>query len=458
MKMTQKLMQYAIVGLAISGLAACGKTADTVVFEGERISVLNYEAQLVVDPRLIDQPVRLLPPFENTQWPNPGGFATHAAYHLALSGLSEGFAVDFVQGNDADLRFKAPPVIGEGKVFGMGSQLDVVAIDEKTGAPIWQQSVLATYREPNTSLTRFFGFGDKPADIEDGFGGGIAYEDGRLFVTTGFGEILALSAQSGEILWRVQNNVPFSNAPTVRKGRVYVVSQDSRLQVLSSEDGTRTWEHLAITEQASILAASSPAVSDQVVVAGFSSGEVVALNNINGSVIWSDSLSSRATQVTPLSELNAIVGRPVIDRDRVFVTSHGGRTAAIDLRSGERLWTADVGSIETPWVVGDFILLMSLDGDLICLSREQGRVRWVAALGGYEDPDDREDRIRWAGPVVAGGKVLVVSSDGRLVPVDPSNGAIGETIELDDSVSVPPIIANGTLFVLTDEGTLVARR
>jgi outer membrane protein assembly factor BamB len=175
-------------------------------------------------------------------------------------------------------------------------------------------------------------------------------------------------------------------------------------------------------------------------------------------VIWSDSLSSRATQVTPLSELNAIVGRPVIDRDRVFVTSHGGRTAAIDLRSGERLWTADVGSIETPWVVGDFILLMSLDGDLICLSREQGRVRWVAALGGYEDPDDREDRIRWAGPVVAGGKVLVVSSDGRLVPVDPSNGAIGETIELDDSVSVPPIIANGTLFVLTDEGTLVARR
>ena len=194
------------------------------------------------------------------------------------------------------------------------------------------------------------------------------------------------------------------------------------------------------------------------VVAGFSSGEVASLSIVNGTAIWNDSLSSRATQVTPLSELNAIVGRPVIDRDRVFVTSHGGRTAAIDVRTGERIWTADVGSIETPWVIGDFVLVMSLDGDLVCLSREQGRVRWVASLGGYEDPEARDERIRWAGPVLAGGRALLASSDGRLASVDPTNGEITEIIDLEEAVSVAPIVANRTLYILTDEGSLIALR
>ena len=458
MKMKKNIAHYAIISIAMTGLVACGGDIDRAEFEGERISVLNYEAQLTVDPRLENQQVRILPAFDNSQWANPGGFSTHAAYHLALSGLEPAYEIDFVEGNSADRRLKAPPVIGEGKVFAMGTQLNVAAVDADSGQPVWQQSVAATYREPNFSLTRFLGFADKPADIEDGWGGGLAYAEGRVFVTTGFGEILALSAETGDIIWRVQNSVPFSNAPTVRNGRLFVVSQDSRLQVLSTDDGSRLWEHLAITEQASILGASSPAVSDQIVIAGFNSGEVVALNTVNGSVIWSDSLTSRGTQITPLSKLNSIVGRPVIDRDRVFVTSHGGRTAAFDMRSGERLWTTDIGSIETPWVMGDHILLMSLDGDLVCLSRETGRVRWVASLGGYEDPEDRDERIRWAGPILAGEKVLVVSSDGRLVSVNPTNGELIETIELDDDVSLPPIVANSTLYILTDEGTLVARR
>jgi outer membrane protein assembly factor BamB len=452
-------MRRALIACVAAGVVmACSSDGEDTVFEGDRISVLSYESQLRVDPRLAGEPVRLLPPFLNSQWNNPGGFATHVAYHLDLSGLTESFRVDMVAGNVADRRLKSPPVVGGGKVFAMGSNLEVSAVDGQTGAALWTTSVAATYREKNFGLTRFLGRSDVPADIDDGFGGGVAYEKGRVFVTTGFGEILALSAETGEIIWRVKNTVPFSNAPTIRKGNLFVVSQDSRLQVLSTEDGRRLWEFLAITEQASILASSSPAVSDQMVVAGFSSGEVASLSIVNGTAIWNDSLSSRATQVTPLSELNAIVGRPVIDRDRVFVTSHGGRTAAIDVRTGERIWTADVGSIETPWVIGDFVLVMSLDGDLVCLSREQGRVRWVASLGGYEDPEARDERIRWAGPVLAGGRALLASSDGRLASVDPTNGEITEIIDLEEAVSVAPIVANRTLYILTDEGSLIALR
>ena len=445
-----------VVGLAFL-LAACGDD-EKPKLAGERISVLSFERALAVDPRVEQQAVALPPVFRNMEWPNPGGFASHAAYHLELDGTQEGFEVDAVSGNTSDLRLKSPPVVAEGKVFALGAELDVVALDASTGKKIWQRSVMSDDKKPNPSLTRLIGFRELSVDIEDGFGGGIAYDDGRVFVTTGFGEIRALSAETGEVIWQVSNAVPFSNAPTIRGGRLYVVSRDSRLQVFSTQDGSRLWEHLAITELATVIGATSPAVDPRMVVAGFNSGEIVALNSINGRVAWTDSLTSRSTQITPLSELNAIVGRPVIDGDRVFAVSHGGRMVSIDMRTGERIWTADIGSIETPWVLGDFIFVVTLDGQVVCLSSGQGRVRWVSQLPAFEDPDDREGRINWTGPILASGKIYVASSTGELLALDPETGAIETRVDLDEPINVPPVIADGTIYFLADDGSLIARR
>lgn len=439
-------------------LAACSGPSDKEKFDGDRISVLSFEAQLRADPRLADAAVPVLPAFRNSTWDNPGGFPSHAYYHLELDGLGEGYNVAFVTGNGGNKLLKAPPIVADEKVFALGADLVVSAADMKTGDVKWRQSVSTLKTDVNFGLSRFWAGDEVAANLRDGFGGGVAYGRGRVIATTGFGEIMALNGDTGEILWRVQNSVPFSNAPTVGGNRVFVTSQDSRLQAFNIETGERIWEHLAITEQATIIGATSVAVSDQIVVAGFNSGEVVALSPINGNVLWTDSLTSRGTQVTPLSKLNAIVGRPVIDRDRVIVTSHGGRTAAIDIRSGERIWTKDVGSIETPWVMGDYILVMSLEGALVSLSREQGRVRWLTQLPSFKDEEDREGRIRWAGPLLAGGQVILASSDGRLVTANPVNGEIIGFQDIEEPVNVTPIVAEGTLYVLTDEGSLIARR
>lgn len=456
--MTRKFLQ-ACSGLTLLALAACGDKEEVVKIDGDRISILSYERSLTVDPRIKGQDFVIPPAFDNPEWAQPGGYPSHAAYHLALGAdIKRDFRVDMVEGNTKVTRIMSPPIVAEGKVFAMGSELDIAAVDASSGKRLWKQSVAPNWQVRNPGITRFIGLKSSKVDAEDGFMGGIAYSEGRIFVATGFGEILALNAGTGEIMWRTHNEVPFSNAPTVRDGKIYVVSQDSRLQVFSAADGRRRWEYLAITETAGILSASSPAVNDQIVVAGFNSGEVIALRTLNGSVNWSDSLSARSMQVTPMSELVAIVGRPVIDRDRVFAVSHGGRMVAIDVRSGERVWTADVGSIEMPWVTGDSVIVITTDAEIVSLTRSLGRVRWVNQLPQFEDEDDKEGNISWAGPVMAGGQLIAASSQGDLYFISPEDGAILRTLEIGDPVSVSPVVANRTLYVLTDEGELIAYR
>ena len=188
-------------------------------------------------------------------------------------------------------------------------------------------------------------------------------------------------------------------APTVSGGRVYVITLDNRVFALATDDGRRLWEHSGIQETAHLLGAASPAVAGSTVIVPYSSGEIFSMLAENGRVLWNDGLSA-INRVDPIGDLAHIRGLPVIDRDVVLAVSHSGTMAAIDLRRGERVWDAELGGVQMPWVAGDFIYLLTNDSQVVCLWRRDGRIRWVRALPQFEDPEDKEDPIRWVGPVL----------------------------------------------------------
>ena len=173
--------------------------------------------------------------------------------------------------------------------------------------------------------------------------------------------------------------------------------------------------------------------------------------------MWSDNLAS-ARSADAVSALADIRGRPVIDRGRVFAASHSGRMVAIDLRSGERAWEQDIGSTHGPWVAGDYVYILSNDNELVCLTRNDGKVRWVRQLPSYEDEKAKEDPIEWAGPVLGGDRLIVLSSDGWALSVSPYTGEPLGREEMPAGAFVDPVIANNTLYILTDNAELSAYR
>jgi outer membrane protein assembly factor BamB len=268
---------------------------------------------------------------------------------------------------------------------------------------------------------------------------------------------LALDPADGKVIWRSSVGAPVRSAPTVSDGRVFVVTVENELVVLAADDGRRLWVHNGIPETASLLGSASPAVEGEVVVVAYSSGEIYALTVETGRPLWSDSLASTRS-VDAVSTLADIRGWPVIDRGRVYAASHSGRMAAIDLRTGERAWEQELGSTHSLWVAGDYVYVLSTDNELICLTRNEGKVRWVRLLPSYQDEKKRKDPMTWAGPVLGGDRLIVLSSDGGAISVSPYTGDPLGRQDMSAGGYFAPVIADNSLYVLTDDAQLSVYR
>lgn len=407
---------------------------------GERISVLAYESALKPDPQLAGQPVSLGKAGINAAWSQAGGGPLHAVGHVAGPSSIGRAAWDVDIGSSAGSRrpLLSGPVIANGRVFTMDSKFRISAYAADKGKRLWRVE-----REP---VKRDW----------EAFGGGLAFADGKLYVSTGYGQLTAMNSEDGAVIWEHDLPGPIRAAPLVMDGTVFAVTVDNQLFAVDAGTGERKWRHAGFAETAMLLGAAAPAGIDGSVIVPYSSGEVFSLRASDGRPLWSDNLAA-VRRVDAASSLADIRALPVTDGALVYAISHSGRTVAIDMRTGVRAWERNVGGVQTPWIAGDWLFMVSNESQVIALSRREGRIRWIAQLDRYEDPEDKEDAIHWYGPAVVGGTVFVFGSHGKGVAIDPADGAIRETFNSPDDV-MAIAVAGGTLYLQTEDADLYAYR
>lgn len=423
----------------------------------QRVPVLGVGENLEVEG---ETRVSLPPAYVNDSWPQPDGFPTHSMQHIQARGsLQRLWRVDIGAGSSRDRRINARPVVLEGVVYTVDADGRVTATDAETGARRWQVRLQARDADqaggrslPIPFLGREGGGPDRFA-----FGGGIAVDGGRVYVHTGRRFLAALNAANGDEVWRETSLTPLIAAPTVVDGRVYTITHENELMAFDATSGNVQWTHRAIADSARLLTAPSVAVQGDVVIAPFSSGELLALRAQNGTVLWSDSLT-RAGGLTPMSSINDIAGSPVIGDNQVYALSHSGIMASFDMRTGERNWTQPASALHAPWLAGNFLFVVTSDAQVAAFDRRTGNVAWVTQLEAFRNERRRRDRIAWAGPVLAGNRLLAASSRGELVIINPVDGSIQERRNLGDPMFIAPVIANETVYIVTDNGRLIALR
>lgn len=429
-------------GLMSASLAGCDFfDSKKVPLTGERIPVFADRRDIEPDKDVAGVQVTLPAPVVNESWPQSGGFANHAMQHLAINASPQIiWTADVGAGSSSSRILTSPPVVAEGKVFAKDAHSTVSAFNADTGQLLWRVTL-----KP-----------EKARDTDE-FGGGLAYYGGRLFVTTGFASVFSLDPADGKEIWASTVSAPVRGAPLVFSDRVFVIGIDNKLQALAAVDGADLWQFAGLQETSGYIGGNSAAGSGDLIVAPFTSGELVALRADNGRSVWNETLIGARGDVRAFGNLTDIRGRPVIDRGLVLAMGSAGQIAAIDLRSGQRQWERGIGGSQTPWVAGRFIFVLAGSADIAALMRDSGKVRWVTPLTQYESSSSRTPAL-WGGPVLAGDRLLITGSFGDLLAVSPFTGEVIGKIDVRDRVRLGPVIANRTIYVLTDSGRLIALR
>ncbi|MDB5413689.1 MAG: dehydrogenase [Rubritepida sp.] len=411
-----------------------------VPLTGERHAVLTTEREVTADEAARSRPFSLPAPTLNLDWPTAGGTLSHAPGHLSLPRpIGEVWRTSIGTGTSYRRRLTASPLVVGDTIYAVDAYGWVTALDVPRGARRWQIDT-------------------RPRRDRDGaLGGAIAFSDGVLYVATGLAEVMALDPANGDIKWRAPLPAPARGGLTVAGARILVPTVENQLYALSTEDGRRLWNFRATPVTALPLGLPSPAIEGDAAVCGFASGEIVALNLADGRVLWSESLGTTRGGVS-IADIGAITAMPVIDRGRVFAIGMAGAATCLDLRSGRRVWEREVGGTLTPSMAGDWMFALTRGNNLMALTRDDGRIRWITELPGFQNEARRRNPITWGPPVLAGGRLLIAGSHSQLFEVDAGTGEILTRLRLPDGSTLQPVVANNSVYLLTDGGTVVALR
>lgn len=443
MKFRRRLMVLSALG-AIFALSACsslpswlgGGAKETSKVEGDRIPVLRAATALSPDASLAGQPANIPPAEANADWPQHGGSARAAIGHVALPPTLSRHESAGIGGGAGFRHFLVPtPVVSGGLVFAMDAEGEVSAHKAGTLEKAWAVKGVAT---------------------EDGdavMGGGLAAEGGVVYAASGRGLVAALDAATGRELWRQAIGIPIRSAPRAEGGNLYVVTVDSQLFALDARSGSLLWSHRGVSEGLGFLIEASPAAVGDWVVAPYTSGEVHGLRADTGESAWSDVVAGREPQ-SAAAIFTGIGGDPVVADGVVYVAGSTGMFSAFALETGQRLWEQPVSSVNTPYLAGDSLYILTSAAELISLSRLDGRVRWIAKLPAQEDESDPKTRYSWNGPILAGGRVLVVGAHGEMRAFSPENGAELPQTEIAEGVYTAPVVAGGVLYLVDDDAKL----
>ncbi|MBV7255430.1 PQQ-binding-like beta-propeller repeat protein [Pacificimonas sp. WHA3] len=426
-------------------LGACGlfggdKDGGTPVV-GNRVAVLPGETGIEADAELASVAVSFPAMARNVDWGQPGGSPAKAAGHLQLAASPQrAWTASIGAGSDGAAYLTSTPVIEAGRIYTMDILSTIRAFDAATGAPVW-----------TAELTKV---GEKDRSA---FGGGVSAFGGRIYAASGYGIAAAYDANTGTEIWRQDVGTPLRGSPTIADGRMLVMTQDNQLVALDTTDGEREWDVIGTIEPAGLLGAAAPAVAQGTAIVGFSSGELTAVRMENGRTVWQDALA-RTGRSTALAALGDIDAPPVIDNGQVFAIGHGGRMVALELATGQRIWEQSLAGVTSPVVAGDWVFAVTIKGQVVAVQRADGRIRWVSQLPAWRNVEKKKGPIYYRGPVLAGDRLWLTSSEGGLIAVSPYDGSVQSTQEIAETLYLPPVVANGVLYTLSEDGRLSAFR
>jgi len=428
-----------VAAIALATLSACEE--PEVILPGEREDIRPAE-DLETVQRAGAKPISLPAAQRNATWSQSPGTQSFRTTNAALSPTPQRvWSADIGSGDGRKQRITADPVVAGGLIFTLDSGATVSAVSPQ-GQVVWSTNLVPSNEREDQAT-----------------GGGIAYSDNVLYVSSGFGRLTALDARTGAVRWQQRLDATGSGAPLVSGGLLYLVAGDQTGWAVDAKDGRIAWQIEGIPSVGNVLGAPAPVLASEFVVFAFGSGDITAAFRKGGIRRWSSSVAG-GRRGRAAAQIVDVTGGPIVSGSTIYIGNHSGRTVALEASSGERVWTAFEGAVDTVWPVGNSVFLISDRSQLVRLDAADGSVVWAIDLPGYvkDKPGKRGPVYAHYGPIMAGGRIVVASNDGYLRFFNPVDGTLVHQVEVPGGATTAPVVAGQTLYVVSTKGELHAFR
>lgn len=436
-------MKKVIFGcFVITALSGCGIFDKSPLdINGERISVIRENQNLKPDYTARQVQVKLPRAKINPSWEQNGMSSLHTGGHLKSGGnLDEIWNISFGEGSSKRNILISTPVADTNNIYTIDAHGVVMAFKLSDGQNIWSKKLKPANKKAKTNSMS---------------GGGIALNDDRLYVTTGFGNVFALNKNNGEIIWNHDIKKPMRIAPTIDGNLIIVQTLDNTIYALNTSNGTELWKDKLEEEATTMIGGASPAFSanSDFILAGFSNGQIQAYKASTGTPLWSEWIVSTSSTES-MADITSIKANPIIDNNVAYIVGYNGPLAAIDIRTGAKIWQKEISSSSQPWMAGNFLFVLTKDSDLVAINKQNGKIVWTTIIPFAND--DEKLGVFTSGPILANDALLVASSNGKLFSVSPYNGKIMGVADIEKGVETSPIMVNETLLLTTNKAEITA--
>lgn len=435
----KKILYLFVLTLTVTSCAFFNKSPLDI--EGQRVSVIRENKNLQTDYPIGSVKIKLPKSKMNLEWNQTGGNASHYLGHLKAGGnLDEIWQLSYGKGSSKRNVLIANPVSDGVKIYTLDALGLLQASNLSDGDEIWSKELEHENKQNNNSSI---------------IGAGLAVYDHKVFATTGFGKVFAMNAENGETLWEKDIKSPIRIAPCVDGELVIVQTLDNAIYALKINDGSVLWKDKIETENTIMLGGAAPAYStkDDLVVAAFSNGQIQAYKASTGTPLWSEwVISGDATE--SISNITSIKANPIISDGVAYVVGYSGPLVAIDIRSGVKIWSRNINASSQPWLAGKLLFVLTNDGDLVALNKEDGKIFWSTIIP--NENSQINEKYFVSGPILANDALLVVSSNGKLFSVSPYNGRIMGIADVEEDIETSPIMVNETLLLGNSSAELTA--
>lgn len=284
------------------------------------------------------------------------------------------------------------------------------------------------------------------SDLDDAMvTGGAGAGSGVVVVGTSKGQVIALSQDEGEELWRTTLSSEILSAPQAADNIVVVLTDDSRVFGLNAQTGEILWRQQNNAPLLQLRGSGPIIIKDQTVYIGFANGFVNAFDLKTGRILWQQAVSYPRGR----SEIDRIVdvdGQMVVKEGVLYAVNFQGRAIAFDTRMQRLLWEREFSSYKGLAVDQEAVFITDAQSKVWALSRKTGDTLWRQT-----DLDYRE----LTAPAVFDDMIAVGDYQGYVHFINTSNGQLLGRIQADSSaIHTPPVKVGNSLLILSSNGTL----